>query len=327
MAHFLLSKSLSRRIDQYAVLRKARWSIEAGILGLFWGICARLSPDAASGLGRRMLRLIGPRLRKSGYMERNLSVAFPDLTGGEKHDLLREIWGNTGAVLAEYPHLGRIVKAAFDDHFEIDSQVDLDAYRLGGKQGIFVTAHFGNWETSAGLAAHVGIPLTVVYTPINNPYIDRMLRTHREGLGCQLLDRNSGLPQLIKDLNQGRSLGLIVDHRDDGGLPMPFFGHDKLSTVIPARLALRFGCDLVPVRVERIQGAHFRMSVFAPIAPDPSLESAKDQAVQMMTEVNRHFEQWIRERPQQWLCTKRAWAKQLMAQAAPREAATPQTKA
>lgn len=327
MAHFLLSKSLSRRIDQYAVLRKARWSIEAGILSLFWGICARLSPDAASGLGRRLLRLIGPGLRKSAYMERNLSVAFPDLTGGERRDLLREIWGNTGAVLAEYPHLERMVQTAFDDHFEIDSQVDISEYGAGGKQGIFVSAHFGNWEISAGAAAHLGVPLTVVYTPINNPYIDRKLRTYREGLGCQLLDRNTGLPHLVKDLSQGRSLGLVVDHRDDGGMPMPFFGYDKLSTVIPARLALRFGCDLIPVRVERVQGAHFRMSVFAPIEPDPSIESAKDQAVQMMIEVNRHFEQWIRERPQQWLCTKRAWAKQLMAQTTLREAATPQTKA
>jgi hypothetical protein len=31
----------------------------------------------------------------------------------------------------------------------------------------------------------------------------------------------------------------------------------------------------------------------------------------MMGDVNRLFEQWIRERPQQWLCIKRAWPKDL----------------
>jgi KDO2-lipid IV(A) lauroyltransferase len=326
MAHFLLSKALSQRIDRFAVLRRARWAIEAGILGLFWWICARLPPDTASGFGRRLLRLIGPSLRKSTYMLRNLSLAFPDLNDDQKSDLIREVWGNTGAVLAEYPHLGRLVQTAVDNHFEVDPQVDLDAYRVGGRQAIFVTAHFGNWEITAGAAAHMTVPLTVVYTPIKNAFIDRMLKRKREALGCQLLDRYAGLPHLIGALNEGRSLGLIVDHRDDAGIPLPFFGLDKLTTVVPARLALRFGCDLIPVRVERLDGAHFRYTIFAPVEPDPNIASAKEQAVQMMAKVNGIFEQWIRERPQQWLCTKRAWAKRITPEDAPQGAATPETE-
>ena len=151
-----------------------------------------------------------------------------------------------------------------------------------------------------------------------------MLKRKREGLGCQLLDRDTSLPQLIRTLSEGRSLGLIVDHRDDSGVPLPFFGLDKLTTVVPARLALRFGCDLIPALVERRHGAQFCFRVLPPIEPDPSIESAKDQAEQMMAEVNGIFEQWIRERPQQWLCTKRAWAKRTTTEAAPRQAATPQ---
>lgn len=326
MAHFLFSKSLSRRIDQFAMLRQARWRLEAGIVGLFWWICGRLSPDAASNLGRRLFRLTGPSLRKSAYMERNLSVAFPDLSDAQRRELLRDIWGNTGAVMAEYPHLERLVETAFEAHFEVDDRLGAGAYQVGGKQGIFVSAHFGNWEASAGAAAHFGVPLTVVYTPINNPYIDRKLNAMREGLGCELLDRDTSLPHLIKKLNSGRSLGLVVDHRDDGGIPVPFFGFDKLSSAIPARLALRHGCDLIPARVERLKGAHFRFTLFPPVKPDPKLATAKAQAEQMTVELNAIFEQWIRERPQQWLCTKRAWAKHIMAGSAPREAPAPQTK-
>jgi len=326
MAHFLLSKTLSQRIDRIAVLRRAQWAIEAGFLGLYWGLCACLPPDTASGLGRRLLKLIGPRLRKSTYMLRNLSLAFPDLSDAQRRDLLCEVWGNTGAVLAEYPHLEQVVRTAFENHFEVDPKVDLDAYRAGGKQAIFVTAHFGNWEIAAGMAAHTNVPLTVVYAPIKNVLVDRMLKRRRDALGCQLIDRTAGLPQLIGALNEGRSLGLIVDHRDDSGIPLPFFGMDKLTTVVPARLALRFGCDLIPVRAERLHGTQFRFSVFAPIAPDPNIASSKDQAVQMMAEVNATFEQWFRERPQQWLCTKRAWAKNIVPKAAPQVAATPQTE-
>ncbi len=333
MAHFLLSKSVSQRIEGIAVLRRTLWAVEAGLLGLFWGICACLPPDRASNLGRRLLARIGPRLRKSRYMDRNLRLAFPELSDRQRSDLLRQVWGNTGAVFGEYPHLAKLVKATFDGRFDSDPTVDLEDYRSGRKRAVFVTGHFGNWEITAGMAGQMGVPLTVVYTPIKNVFIDRMLKRRRAALGCQLLDRNASLPQLIGALDQGRALGLIVDHRDDSGVPLPFFGMDKLTTVVPARLALRHGCDLLPVRAERLEGARFRFRIFAPVEPNPNIASPKDQAVQMMAEVNGLFEEWIRERPEQWLCTKRAWAKDMVPQGAPREAAppdgaaTPQTEA
>jgi KDO2-lipid IV(A) lauroyltransferase len=322
MAQLILSKALSKRIDRSPVLKRIRWGIEAVILGLFWQVCAWLPPDRASAFGRWFLRLIGPSLRKSTHMRRNLVLAFPGLDEDERRALLRNVWGNTGAVLAEYPHLMTLCQRDFDAHFEIVSHRDLTDYRAGNRQGIFVTAHVGNWELAAAPAIHSGVALSVVYTPIKNPIIDRMLRRWRAGLGCQLLSRSDSLPHLMKTLREGGSLGLVADHRDDSGVPLPFFGLDKLTTVVPARLALRFGCDLVPTRVERLDGARFRMTFYDPIQPDPDLASRKDQAIQMMGEVNRVFEQWIREQPEQWLCTKRAWAKRIVPQEAARKPET-----
>ena len=120
-----------------------------------------------------------------------------------------------------------------------------------------------------------------------------------------------GARPLIRELSEGRSIGLVVDTRDDDGVPVPFFGHDKLTTLAPARLALRFGCDLIPAQVARLGDARFRLIVHEPIRPDPGLASDKDRALQMMRDLNRLFERWIRERPQQWLCLKRAWPKDL----------------
>ena len=136
-----------------------------------------------------------------------------------------------------------------------------------------------------------------------------MLRRRREALGCRLVSLEEGARPLIRELGEGRSVGLVVDTRDDDGVPMPFFGLDKLTTLAPARLALRFGCDLIPARVERLGDARFRLTVYEPIRPDPALGSDKDKAMQMMRDLNRLFEQWIRERPEQWLCIKRAWPK------------------
>jgi KDO2-lipid IV(A) lauroyltransferase len=311
VAALFLNSALRKRIDRIATLQQARWRMEAALLSLFWGVCARLEPQAASAFGRRLLRSIGPHLAKTPHIRRNLSLAFPDLTAAEIGELVREVWGSAGAVLAEYPHFKAICLDDFARHFEYVEQHNLDDYRAGRKHGLFVSAHVGNWELTGAAATLQGIPITAIYAPSQNPFIDRMLRRRREALGCRLVSLDEGARPLMRELAEGRSVGLVVDTRDDDGVPVPFFGLDKLTTLAPARLALRFGCDLIPARIERLAPARFRLTVHEPIRPDPRLASDKEQAIQMMAEVNRLFEQWIRERPEQWLCIKRTWPKTL----------------
>jgi KDO2-lipid IV(A) lauroyltransferase len=311
MAALFLNSALRKRIDRVAVLQRARWRIEAGLLALFWRICAGLEPPAASAFGQRLLKRIGPRLGKSAHIRRNLQLAFPQLSEAERADLLREVWGGAGAVLAEYPHLKAICHDDFARHVKYVENWNLDEYRAGRRHGLFVSAHVGNWELTAAAAIRQGIPVTVIYAPSKNPFIDRMLRRRREALGCRLVSLEEGARPLLRELADDRSVGLVVDARDDDGVPVSFFGLDKLTTLAPARLALRFGCELIPVRTERLGAARFRLTVHEPIRPDPALASERSQAMQMMRELNRLFEQWIRERPGQWLCIKRAWPRTL----------------
>jgi KDO2-lipid IV(A) lauroyltransferase len=311
VAALFLNSTLRKRIDRIATLQHARWRMEAALLSLFWGVCARLEPQAASAFGQRLLRSIGPRLPKTPHIRRNLRLAFPDLTEAEIGELVREVWGSAGAVLAEYPHFKAICLDDFARHFEYVEHWNLDDYRSGRKHGLFVSAHVGNWELTAAAATLQGIPMTAIYAPSQNPFIDRMLRRRREALGCRLVSLDEGARPLMRELAAGRSVGLIVDTRDDDGVPVPFFGRNKLTTLAPARLALRFGCELIPARIERLGPARFRLTVHEPIRPDPALTSDKEQAIQMMAELNRLFEGWIRERPEQWLCLKRAWPKTL----------------
>ena len=317
MAAIFFSKAMRERMDRSPALRWVRWRLEAGAVGLFWRICSILPPEKASALGERCLSAIGPGLPKSADMERNQRLAFPELGAAERKDLLRRTWGNTGAVLGEYPHFDVLCFKEFEKHFEIVEKVDFDDYRAGRKNGIFVTAHLGNWEVSVIAALRLGTPLTVVYAPIKNRFLERIVLRRREGLRCKVVSRAEGARPLVRELAGGGSLGLVIDARDDDGEPVPFFGMDKMSTVFPARLAMRANCDLIPTRVERLGHARFRITLHAPVRPNPELGSHKEQAIAMMTEVHRMFEQWIRERPHQWLCNKRAWAKDIEPRATP----------
>jgi KDO2-lipid IV(A) lauroyltransferase len=149
--------------------------------------------------------------------------------------------------------------------------------------------------------------VTVLYAADANPWIGRLMLRARRGLGCRLEPRDGGVRRLVRALGRGHSVGLLVDTRVDDGEPVPFFGRPALTTTVPARLALRHGLELVPVRVERLDGARFRVTIYEPVLPDDPAAPPREQALQMTRKLHEHFERWIRERPGEWLCSKRRW--------------------
>jgi KDO2-lipid IV(A) lauroyltransferase len=308
LAKLLLGNTLRKGVDRSVALRNLMWSIEAGMLASLWKVSSWLPPDRASSAGRRLMRVVGPRNDKTRKFKENLLVAFPELDEAGLTALIREAWGNLGSVMAEYPHLATICHGEADQRLQTIIKGDIEALK-GGRPAIFVGAHLSNWEVSAAAIARLGVRLTVLYTPMHNPKVDRLLLSKRQALGCGLLGRDEATREMLRLLHQGQSLGLLVDQRVDSGEPVPFFGRDKMTTLIPARLALRFGCDLVPVQVERLAGARFRVTVHEPVEPAQGLTDDRAKQLDMMGKVNGLFERWIRARPQDWVCTKRRWPK------------------
>ncbi len=289
-------------------LHHTRWVLQALALLAFWGTCAALPPERATRLGRWLVERLGPRSRKHRHVLRNLWAAFPEQSAAGTAALARQVWGNLGSVLAEYPHLARICRTEAAER--LDLAVDDGVRTLHGDgPAVFVTAHLGNWELAAGtLAARFGLPLTVVYGPQENPLADRLVQHFRRALGCGLVPKEDSMRALVRELREGRSLGFVVDQRIDGSPLLPFFGVPAATAVSPARLSLRFGCPLVPIRVERLPETRFRVTIEPPI-PVPEQGNDEARALAMTRALNERFESWIREQPGQWMCTKRRWSK------------------
>ncbi|MGB7931729.1 MAG: lauroyl acyltransferase [Gammaproteobacteria bacterium] len=309
MARLILGNSFNKAVKRLPLLQHLLWAVEAGAFGILLGISRLLPPEQASALGRRILRAIGPRLDKTRIFRRNLSLAFPEKSTGDIEALIREIWGNLGAVLAEYPHLSTYAVAGEPERLEIVINCDSPVFNNTGKAAVFVSAHLANWEIPLASAIRLGIPVSVLYTPLQNPWLDRMLYRARTRMGISLLPRDGGIRTLLRELGSGKSIGLLVDQRVDSGEPVPFFGLEMNTSTTPARLALRYHCDLIPIRVQRLGDAHFRVSFEPPITPDADITDEHRKILDMTRQLNELFEIWIREQPREWLCSKRRWAK------------------
>jgi len=287
------------------------WPLQGLLLALFSRICAILPPERAAAAGGRMAALVGPRLSKSRRVRRNVALAFPEKTWPEIDQIVTGVWRNFGQVLAEYAHLDSISARAGNGRVEVVIKGDDPAWAKSDKPKLFVTAHLANWELAASSVVSLGIPLSVIYSPQNNPWVDRLIQKLRQPLGCGFLAKEDSIRSIMGALKTGRSIGMLVDQRVDSGENVPFFGLDAQTTTTPARLALKYGYELVPIRIERLQVARYRATFYEPVEPpDPKL-GRREQALEMTRQINALIETWVRERPEQCSFTKRRWAREI----------------
>ncbi|MEE4661806.1 MAG: hypothetical protein V2J89_15160 [Halieaceae bacterium] len=308
MAEFILGNPLRKLARKHPRLQRTLWRLDYAMVWCLVRLFALLPVDFASNLGERAGRLIGPRLkRKTAIFRENFRTVFPDYSEQQLDALVVAAWGRAGRVLAEYPHLDKMLPD--NGRVAIEVLEPVPAYTPGGPPCIVVTPHLSNWEIAGAAMFKLGMPNANLYSPPTNPYLDRMLHDNRSKLNCDLLNRDNGARLLLQALKRGRTAGMVMDRRIDEGQPVLFFGREKPSTLLPAKLALKTGHPMVPARVQRIQDARYRVTFYPPVSPRNPEAGENEQARDMIQQVHELFERWILERPEEWFCSKRLWEK------------------
>ena len=287
-------------------MKRLRYVFEALGFAVAIAVFRLLSVDAASNLGGFLGRGLGPRLPVSARARRNLRLVFPDMGAAEIERIVRGMWDNLGRVAAEYPHLLRITEVESGRVPWIGMDPVL-ALRDQGKAGIIAAAHLANWEVLVGAAAQRGIDTAGVVREPNNPLVRPLIDRLRGAAGGERMPKGmTGAKKAIEVLRSDRVLGLLFDQKMNDGIPVPFFGIEAMTTTAPAQLALRFGCPLVAVRMERTGPGRFRMTAQGPLTP-PGTGNRQEDVARLTAELNRILEGWIRAKPEDWLWLHRRW--------------------
>ena len=282
------------------------WRLEAfgfDLLGLFF----RLMPlELASRLGGAALRVIGPLSGAQKTVERNLRIAFPDMGKAERDRLVAAQWDNLGRLTAEFQLMHKLTPAA--GRVEIVGGEHLTAVAQSGKPAVLISGHFSNWEVMAAVIVHLGVRCDVTYRAANNPYIDARIIETRRRYGVQLMapKGESGSREVIKAMKDGVSVALLNDQKFNQGVALPFFGVIAHTAPGPTRFALKFSCPMIPMCVERTEGARFRVTIYPSIAP-PDTGDRTGDIEQGVRNVNAFIEARVRERPDQWFWTHKRW--------------------
>ena len=214
------------------------------------------------------------------------------------------MWGNYGRILSEYVYLKQFRENNLNQFMEFEGLNFLDEIKKNNEQVVFISGHFNNFELMAMEIEKAGINLCAIYRPLNNPFLNFIMEKFRKNYICknQIKKGKSGTRQLLNFFKKNMSVALMIDQRVSEGESIKLFNRYAQTTTIPAQLAKKYGCRIVPVYIERIEGLNFKLSFNKPIKFDNNL-SIK----QMSLELNKILEKMIQKNPAQWIWSHGRW--------------------
>ena len=290
--------------------KRISWRLEALSYDFVRLLMAPFSFNLISGLGGRLIGLIGPLTSKQNIARTGLRIAFPNADDAEIKRLLKAQWNNTGRTFAEFTILHRLDVREGSERVTVRGAEHLKAAIASDKPVIIVTGHFANWEVMAMVLTQWGMDVQITYRQINNPHIDRRVRRQREAYGTKLMVPKSGAKgakQLLTALSKGESIALLNDQKFNQGLAVPFFGTDAMTAPGPTRLALATDTPILLLSLTRDK-TNFTMTVHAPIHMENTGDRQKDVEAGVLR-INQFVEARIREAPAQWFWVHRRWPK------------------
>ncbi len=271
------------------------------------GILPRpLARGCAIGLGR-IFYLLHVRLRHVGM--RNLTLAFPEKSEAEKARILRGEFTSLGRQLAEVCQFPRYTLKNVDEVIVYDGLENYERAFARGKGVLFLTAHFGGWELSAFFHSMHGHWVHIVMRPMDNPYLDRLIRDYRTMHGNKVVPKDDFVRGLLGAMKKGEVVGILMDTNmtPPQGVFVDFFGIPACTASGLARIAMRTDAAVVPgftIWDESLGKYRLRFDPALELMRTGELEADIVANTQMFTKV---IEDYVRKYPEQWLWVHRRW--------------------
>lgn len=291
--------------------KRRRYWIEAKVTFAVIGALQFLPMKAAIDFNAKLAQFFGPFLPRQKLVMENLERAFPEKSHAERLQISRAMWRNMGRLVAEYVFLDRLFD--YDPNSEKQGMIEVEGeqrfrdIQAAGKPCIFFTGHIGNFELLPVCAAVFDLEVTALFRPPNNPHIaKRLLQSRRTNMGHLVPSRAGAAWGLAKALEDGTSIGVLVDQKFNKGELTTFFGHPVRTNPLLPKLARKFEVPIYPARCIRIANGRYKLILEDEIKLPRNAEGIVDinASTQMLNDI---VERWVRKTPDQWMWMHRRW--------------------
>tara|TARA_Y100000816_G_scaffold265140_1_gene224775 strand:+ start:2691 stop:3548 length:858 start_codon:yes stop_codon:yes gene_type:complete len=257
----------------------------------------------ASELGYFLGKTFGPFFRSKKIIKDNLTKFDSTLTPEELNIISKEMWGNYGRILSEYPYISNFRRGDLDKYIKIENIEILEKIKKGSPV-VFVSAHFSNFELMAMVIEKNGINLSAIYRPLNNKLVNSIMEPIRKKYICknQIKKGINGVRESLKFFKRGTSIAIMIDQRVSEGEKINFFNYPAYTTTIPAQFIKKFKCKIQPVYIERYDKINFKITFDEQITFG---ENENNTSISL--KLNQWLENRIKKNPSQWIWTHDRW--------------------
>ena len=244
---------------------------------------------------------ISPLTGNKKRIKSNLNLVMPNLIESEKNDLVNRCLNNIGMTMFELFSPKEFKLAGQRAKVHGPGMDLLEIARDKSKPVIFISGHFGNYDVIRANLISKGYELGALYRPMNNPYFNATYLKNISTIGVPLFARgNSGMAEMMKFLQHGKSIALLIDQHMSNGEPLKFFGKTAFTATSAAKMALKYDAILMPFFVLRKgRTSDFDLHFEAPIK--------HSNPIKMTQDFNDRLEARVKENPDQWLWTHKRW--------------------
>jgi Kdo2-lipid IVA lauroyltransferase/acyltransferase len=275
------------------------------LAGLLGAIPRPVSGRICNRLGSLLFRLDRKHRR---IALSNLRRAFD----GEKSDaeiraIAERVFQQLARILFEIGWSLRCDLAELVGHISINGKDRFEAALARGEGVLLLTAHAGNWELMPILAVMGGVPVSVLYRPLDFKPLDRFIRKLRSRFGASLIPTHRSARRVLGALHRGEAVALLMDQNVDWyeGVFVDFFGHRACTNKGLALIALKTGAPVLPVFMTRN-----RDGFTAEIGHELPLLRTGDKTKDLEANTQQYndvIESFARRFPDQWFWVHQRW--------------------
>jgi len=277
---------------------------------LSW-LCARLSCAQVQRAGRALGWLLGSGLRfRRGEVQAALQRCFPEKTPADVRTVADGMYRHLGTLLIETLRTGHMDLAALDEEVDFSGFEKVMQILSRGRGLIVLTAHVGNFELLAMLAALKGAPLTVITKALKPKWLNDWWLETRGKFGVKMLPARDSYRYCRETLKANGILGFVLDQnmKRNRGIFVDYFGRPACTSPGLALLSAQTGAPVLPAFMLREPDGRHRVHVLDPLPPP---ERADKEAIRQATqEYTAVIERFVRAHPDQWIWLHRRWRTQ-----------------
>jgi KDO2-lipid IV(A) lauroyltransferase len=263
--------------------------------------------------GARIIRAVPPGVRYaaaspggtawfwlSAGQRRNALDNYAAVLGSTPDDprvaaVARRAFQNYGRMLMDFLLLGSLSKEDLLRRMTNDGREHLDAALARGRGVIMAVPHMGSWDMAGSYAAALGYRVWAVAEKFPGSLNDAVIAT-RQSFGLNVIALGRSAVRAISEALQANGVvALVCDLEQGPGVPVRFFGRRAIVPGGPAAFALKNGAAMITAAPYASARGRYHVHLDAPLVW-PAGETKEG----LMQRVVTRFEDFIRERPDQW---------------------------